>query len=874
MILIKDLTKKYRSKNRRICTALNKINLALPDTGMIFIIGKSGSGKSTLLNMIGGLDSFDSGAIIADGNDLSRFRPSDFYKYRASYASFIFQDYHLIEELTVKENVKLALELEGEDKKDIGSALAAVDLAGYEERFPDELSGGQKQRVAIARALIKSPRVILCDEPTGNLDKNTSAQILDLLKSISKERLVLIVSHNMPDAEKYGDRIIELADGKVISDLSRKAGYVNRLELENGTLTLPYNHNLTNEEIKAINAEASKGNIRSYRQNDGGYEPTGAIRSSGARVLLKPSRMKAKTTGRLFAAFTKRGTLRSATTAFLSAMMLVLLIIFQSFLSFDGGKVISNSLAEQGAETLVLKKNAYYDEYGNMTKNLIYPINSEDLETIDEISKNAKKYLLYSYSIRISHNDPTVMVEKEYDPPYTFDSTSIFTAQMAGTLVCDKDYLIRKFGQDGELKLLAGDLEQATSSYGIIITDYLADAMFYKNPGMYRSYADIIGPIYLNELLYGHVSAIVDTGYKDKYKDIIKAVAENKIKDQSGIKSIDEMDAMRILDDIKCNLSIGYSLNPDFANAILSPDARNFICLGEASWSSPQSDIIGKISANGVCCYRPSANLKEGELIISQTWFDELSSNVDLDFPFTLNLKRYEFPENKGEPVVNQEFSAVGAESNPIPGFYHYYLINREDLIELRKNDVVPYAVYIEDFENADKLIDSMAERYFSWNSTNGTAVTLLNQSVSMFYELFNLFEILLIILIVVFLASYSIRNIRSNYYQIGVIKAIGGRSSDISKIYTAQTTILTIVVCILTYFGALYLVDVANDILIESFTRITKSAIGTINIITFDIKIVLYTMLTAFLLSMLSTVIPLLTLHRIKPVNIIKAKE
>ena len=167
-----------------------------------------------------------------------------------------------------------------------------------------------------------------------------------------------------------------------------------------------------------------------------------------------------------------------------------------------------------------------------------------------------------------------------------------------------------------------------------------------------------------------------------------------------------------------------------------------------------------------------------------------------------------------------------------------------------------------------------MAERYFSWNSTNGTAVTLLNQSVGMFYELFSLFEILLIILIVVFLASYSIRNIRSNYYQIGVIKAIGGRSSDISKIYTAQTTILTIVVCILTYFGALYLVDVANDILIESFTRITKTSIGTVNIITFDIRIVLYTMLTAFLLSMLSTVVPLLTLHRIKPVNIIKAKE
>ena len=874
MILIKDLTKKYRSKNRRICTALNKINLTLPDTGMIFIIGKSGSGKSTLLNMIGGLDSFNGGQIIADGNDLSKFRAADFYKYRASYASFIFQDYHLIEELTVKENVKLALELEGEEEKDISSALSAVDLAGYEERFPDELSGGQKQRVAIARALIKSPRVILCDEPTGNLDKNTSTQILDLLKSISKERLVLIVSHNMPDAEKYGDRIIELADGSVISDLSRKSDYANRLEIADGILTLPYNHNLTAEEIDLLNREGKRKKIRAYKQNDGGYRPTGYIHPSATRIKLKASKMKSVTTRKLFAAFTKRGTLRSATTAFLSAVMLVLLIIFQSFLSFDGGKVISDSLAKQGTSTLVLKKNAYYDEYGNMTKNLVYPVNSEDLETIDEISENAKKYLLYSYSIRISHNDPTVMIEKEYDPPYTFDSTSIFTAQMAGTLVCDKDYLLRKFGVDGELKLLAGDLEQATSSYGIIITDYLAEAMMYKNPGMYRSYADIIGPIYLNELLYGHVSAIIDTGYKDKYADIIEAVAENKIKDQAGIKSIDEMDAMRIMDDIKCNLSIGYSLNPDFANAIMCMEARNFACHGEVTWSSPQSDVIGKITACGAIRFDPDYNLKKGEILISTNWLNTLFPEGAPEFPFTINLKKHEFPDDEGNLIIDKEYTVVGIKDNPIPGFSTYYLASEEDVLELRKVDVVPYAVYVEDFENADKLIDSMAERYFSWNSTNGTAVTLLNQSVSMFYELFSLFEILLIVLIVVFLASYSIRSVKSNYYQIGVIKAIGGRSSDISKTYIAQTTILTILVCILTYFGALYFVGVANDILIESFVNITKNAIGSINIITFDLRIVLATMIVAFILSILSTAAPLLLLHRIKPVNIIKAKE
>ena len=873
MILIKNLTKKYRSKNRRVCLALNRVNLALPDTGMVFIIGKSGSGKSTLLNMIGGLDSFDGGAIIADGNDLSTFKPKDFYKYRASYTGFIFQDYHLIEELSIKDNVSLALELEGEAPKDVSPALAAVDLAGYGDRYPDELSGGQKQRVAIARAIIKSPRVILCDEPTGNLDKNTSTQILDLLKEISKERLVLIVSHNMPDAEKYGDRIIELADGKVINDITRKAGYENKFSLANGVLTLPYNRNLTAEEVRLLNQESQKGTIKLYRQNDGGYEKTNQNYTAGSRVRLKASKMKAKTTNKLFAAFTKRGTVRSVTTAFISAMMLVLLIIFQSFLSFDGGKVISNSLADQGTSTLVLKKNAYYDEYGNMTKNLIYPVNNEDLETIDEIS-GAKKHLLYSYSIRVSHTDPTTFVEKEYDPPYSFDSSSIFTAQMAGTLVCDMEYLTNKFGIDGELKILAGSLEQATNSYGVIITDYLADAMIYYNPTLYRNYDQIIGPVYLNELLYGHVSSIIDTGYKTRYKEIIEEVAENKNKGQAGLKTIDEMEAMKIIDDIKCNLSIGYSLNPNFTTAILSTDARNFISLGEVSWTNSATNSTGKATANAACRYDPNANLKKGEIVISESWLSNIFLDKKAEFPFSVELKRYEFPENAGRLMVNTSLTVVGAKNYSTPGFSIHYLISEEDLIEFKKNDIVPYAVYLENYENADVLINEMSKKYFSWNSTNGTAVTLLNQSVNMFYELFSLFEILLVILIVVFLASYSIRSIKSNYYQIGVIKAIGGRSSDISKIYTAQTALLTILVCILTYIGAFYLVDVANDVLIASFVKITSTAIGSINIIEFDPKIVILTIAISFVLSILSTIAPLLALHRIKPINIIKAKE
>ena len=217
MIEIKNLTKIYKSKHKMDCKALDNISFSLPDKGFVFIVGKSGSGKSTLLNMISGLDSFTSGEIIADGNSFNEMSKTDFDKYLSSYVGFVFQDYRLIDDFTIKQNIEIALDISGE-KNNISYYLDKIGLQGHENRYPTELSGGQKQRVAIVRAIIKNPQIILADEPTGNLDSVTTIQVLNLLKEISKEKLVIVVSHDMNDAFTYADRIIELADGKIVKD--------------------------------------------------------------------------------------------------------------------------------------------------------------------------------------------------------------------------------------------------------------------------------------------------------------------------------------------------------------------------------------------------------------------------------------------------------------------------------------------------------------------------------------------------------------------------------------------------------------------------------------------------------------------------------
>lgn len=223
MLEIRHVTKTYRPKKGVPVKALDDVSVSFPDRGMVFILGKSGSGKSTLLNVLGGLDRADEGEFIIKGKSSKDFSQSDFDSYRNTFIGFIFQEYNILSEFTVGANIALAMELQGKkaDNESLNKLLDDVDLNGYGSRKPNELSGGQKQRVAIARALIKNPEMIMADEPTGALDSKTGKQVFDTLKKLSETKLVLVVSHDRDFAELYADRIIELADGKIISDVTK-----------------------------------------------------------------------------------------------------------------------------------------------------------------------------------------------------------------------------------------------------------------------------------------------------------------------------------------------------------------------------------------------------------------------------------------------------------------------------------------------------------------------------------------------------------------------------------------------------------------------------------------------------------------------------
>lgn len=221
MLQLKNITKNYLSGEMTV-KALKGIDIEFRKSEFVSILGHSGCGKTTLLNIIGGLDRYTDGDLIINGKSTKKFKDKDWDAYRNYSVGFVFQNYNLIPHQTVLANVELALTLSGvgknERKKKAIKALEDVGLKEQIHKKPNQLSGGQMQRVAIARALVNNPDIILADEPTGALDTDTSVQIMEILKEISKEKLIVMVTHNPELAEKYSSRVVRVLDGKIISD--------------------------------------------------------------------------------------------------------------------------------------------------------------------------------------------------------------------------------------------------------------------------------------------------------------------------------------------------------------------------------------------------------------------------------------------------------------------------------------------------------------------------------------------------------------------------------------------------------------------------------------------------------------------------------
>lgn len=555
MINITNLSKIYKSKKHINCSALTDVNLTLPDSGLVFVLGKSGSGKSTLLNLIGGLDSITSGKIEVNGNELTTFNETEYTNYRNTHIGFIFQDYHLIDDLTVFENIVLSLDLiHSKDDSLVINALGRVGLSGYENKYPNELSGGEQQRVAIARAIIKNPHIVLADEPTGNLDTNTATSIVELLKSLSKDCLILIVSHNLNDAYRYADRIIELSNGRVIDDKTRNPDFDDKIVINNDKLFYPQGSPLTDEDVELINKNDGKPLV--IRKDK--YLPTNDLNKSSNKISIKNKKLFKSKELSLSGKFLKNKPLSIVLSALMVSIIMIILSLAQTIVSIDSNRIITDEMIKQGQESLLINKVYSNDDVISSNQEFHGVVEENDIDSLYKSGYKGQIYPVYNITAQIKKTDNTAGIVSNYFNDF------IYLAESFGTMVVDDDFLRNKFDKDGvEYHAQAKEYKP----YGVIITDYIADAIMIYTTYSGQNYESLIGDFYLRPGFitpHIYINAIINTGYKERYSDLFDLINSGKLSKKQDF--LDNEDYLNFSKEVYEKLGYNYSTNDNFLN--------------------------------------------------------------------------------------------------------------------------------------------------------------------------------------------------------------------------------------------------------------------------------------------------------------------
>lgn len=494
MLELVDVTKVYKTKGVEV-KALNNVSITFPSSGLVFISGKSGCGKTTMLNVIGGLDGIDQGEIFVQDKKFSEFSTTEYDAYRNTFIGFIFQEYNLLPEFSVEKNIKLAMELQGKeiDENELDKLLSEVEIADFKNRKISELSGGQRQRVAIARALVKKPRIIMADEPTGALDQATGIQVLELLKKLSKDKLIIVVSHDLEFAEKYADRIITLVDGQVEKDVSFVEKEIEQSLTENeNTLFVREGAMLSSAEKETLaTAVFERKKIEvikslNYREK----QTTGEVtRDIGQSQALQKSKMKLKSAAAIGVKSVAVKPVRLFITVLISALAFAVFALFDTIANFNAPSVLKNQLKTSLSKTVVTTADYVIDsEKGDSYAVKVSQSVLDDMERETGGTVKGIYNLSSSTSVGVSQAPKIseiaisdVVVGKNYysnaiNGFIEFDGEK----EIKGGKFKDFNYTLA-YGEYPKLVYENGALAEE-SLYQVAISTYLADSiMFYLN---------------------------------------------------------------------------------------------------------------------------------------------------------------------------------------------------------------------------------------------------------------------------------------------------------------------------------------------------------------------------------------------------------
>ena len=908
-----NLSKVYKLKKGVPVKALDNVSIKFPEKGMVFLLGKSGSGKSTLLNLLGGLDKYDEGEIRIKGVSSKAFSQKHFDSYRNTYIGFIFQEYNVLEEFSVGANIALSIELQGRKATDgeINDILHRVDLAGLGNRKPNELSGGQKQRVAIARALIKNPEIIMADEPTGALDSNTGKQIFDTLKKLSENKLVIVVSHDREFAEQYADRIIELSDGKIISDMeaSNSADIVTEnLEFRADGITVATGYHLTEDDRKAINDyidKIAKGeiNIDISKSRSGKKFVTtdeSKIKEGNGKFGLVKSHLPFRNALKIGAGGLKHKKIRLAVTIILSCISFGLFGLSDTFGAYNHVKTCTKSLLDSNIDSLSVAKekkmpDGYWLSYG-------YNLSADDMIDLQN-NTGVNMHGVFGSGLSLSFLDNTDS-EKE-------------------TSQTEYDIYIRSFNGFGEInqstlddfgyKLISGRLpeggkdEIAISEYIFEVfkkTDYTDGSKENTLSGtektIYReikSYDDLLGKsVTLNGTKYT-VTGIVDTHLDiSRYTKLTEKV-KNKTK------------AQKLLDyalSSEFYTAIGYSYSgvamvaPETLQKIItsSPDVhkinQGYLTLySENSQIDPDTltslDTIDKNSVKWVNGAKdelgPNEIIAYGGSFSVDGLYDENGNIIPSKLPvmnasFNLNKDIYSKSDDDSSPLekngFDDEFKIVGIiPENEKLGYLSSSLIVSDRLLNLLcdKSDLgYSFAVggLPKDYKSVEPIVKYCYNAGSSVKYPIQNSVTFELDSVNSFIKsaakVFFYIGIGFAVFAALMLANFIGTSINYKKKDIGILRAIGSRSSDVFKIFFSESAVIALINFVLSSIGVFAVTEIINTI-------IRKELGILITVLNFGIRQILLLFAVSIVVAFTASYIPVKRIASKKPIDAIRER-
>ena len=870
MIEFKNVSRTYKISNKNKVLALKDITFKLPNKGMVFILGTSGSGKSTLLNLLGLLDKPNSGEIIVDGKLAHKFKQKEIDYYRNTYVGFVFQEYNLLENFNVNKNIEIALDLQKKKKNQnkIDEILNKIGLTGLGKRKIKELSGGQKQRVAIGRAIIKNPNMILADEPTGNLDSENSEQIFNLLKEISNNKLVVVVTHDIEFANKYADRIIEIKDGQIVNDTSKDEQDFNlqSFSLVKSRLSLLKSISLSVSNLKKKKLKLAIitllltisftmfGFFSQLIKFD--------IDRTHAETLIKQQEYQVEINKKIKG---KNFTTASPVITFTSAELTEVKnklnknVIKVSKAVEDNSYLEMRFASEPNPNNTDTKNYAYYELYPSYTLFLDYDLERLILSNfilkngllVWETDKNGKliesNYYPTTYEDIINDNKKLV-----YGTSYLIIS-GIIDENM------DK-YESLKTTLSDDMIIEPTDLyEEFIAKYGSKMSEVIVTNDFFDNITLKPNN---VMPIDFYKLSYIF-------GEKQFYPMTNTATINKKIKMYNGTKVVE-------IEDLQSN------------EVILGVNMLDELFDGE--YSKQLLELLQQKRSD----YEYQVKVREEKIKQIEK---ELESNPDYIYEYPPEIKEVDFDKIKkdftykyindkqiiGKTIsveVNDlflrtqeqktkrynDFTIIGYSEEEVHNYY-----SKDSVFNnyMRENSET-ISIYFEEqdqkqLEKIFKEFPSQDSKYISrtvYSSTMDTVKKVVDK-VSTIATYSAIFSLVFSVILFVF---FTLTSVNSNKKSIGILRALGAKTSDIYKIFYLESFLMGFFAMILSSIGCYLSVVVANK-LISSNLFVNVSPI----IFKPDILIILFIVL--IILTTISFVIPIFKITKTKPIDVINNK-